>query len=294
MTRNPSWTPVPDFPRLFRPDPYRFEFAIRTSAEPWFQLGPGDDPALKERRRLLEVFPSRHAPWLAGADPVLQGLMRWFRDPIPGLAGGEGASMARELGAQWRPDYVLLRKDREGEHRMVGGCVCDPSSWDPAEKLGKSVAEIHSPVPTLNDRLGPRIRTLLERLPAAGLLARENWGLSAVPDRNLHPALQCPRLTADADPDRTWLRVEHQAFRAVPEADGIVFVIWLTVHPLREVLAVPGVAPLLCRALESMPESIAVYKGLAVARTPLLERIRAMVPDSVPDSRTLGSAHAQL
>ena len=156
------------------------------------------------------------------------------------------------------------------------------------------MAEIHSPVPTLNASLGPRIRTFLDRLPTDGILVRENWGLAAVPDRNLHPALQHPRLTADADPGRVWLRVEHQAFRAVPGVDGILFVIWLTVHPLREVLEVPGVAPLFCRALESMPEPIAVYKGVAAARMGLIGRIRAAVPDSVPNGSALGSAHAQL
>lgn len=177
---------------------------------------------------------------------------------------------------------------------MVGGCVCDPSSWDPSEKLGRTMAEIHSPVPTLNAVLGPRIRTFLERLPPDGILVRENWGLAAVPDRNLHPALRHPRLAPDTDPGRVWLRVEHQAFRAVPGVDGILFVIWLTVHPLREVLAVPGVAPLFCRALESMPEPIAVYKGVAAARMGLISRIRSAVPDSVSNGSTLGSAHAQL
>lgn len=246
------------------------------------------------RRRLLEVLPGRHAPWLPEADPVLESVFRWFGDSTPTAARGEGAMLARELGSRWRPDFVLLRKDREGVFRMVGGCVCDPSSWDPAEKLGKSVAEIHSPVPTLNAELGPRIGTFMERLPADGLLVRENWGLAAVPDRNLHPALQRPRLTAEADPDRVWLRVEHQAFRAVPGLDGVLFVIWLTVHRLRDVLAVPGVAPLFCRALESMPESIAVYKGLAEARMGLLVRIQETLPDSVPKDGTLGSGHAQL
>lgn len=253
-----------------------------------------DDPILVERRCLLKDFPSRHAPWLPEADPVLEVVVRWFVDP-PSTAGGrEGASLARELGARWQPDFVLLRKDQKGEFRMVGGCVCDPSAWDPSEKLGRTVAEIHSPVPTLNAALGPRIRTFLDRLPPDGMLVRENWGLAAVPNRNLHPALQLPGLTADADPSRVWLRVEHQAFRAVPGVDGILFVIWLTVHPLREVLAVPGVAPLFCRGLESMPEPIAAYKGVATARMGLMARIRAAVPDSVPSGSAVGSAHAQL
>jgi hypothetical protein len=70
-----------------------------------------------------------------------------------------------------------------------------------------------------------------------------------------------------------WLRVEHQAFRALPAADGIVFVIWLTVHPLAEALTDPVVRASFRHLLESMPASIADYKGLAEARPALIEQL---------------------
>ena len=157
-------------------------------------LGPTDDPVLMGRRRLLEVLPGRHAPWLPEADPVLESVFRWFGDSTPTAARGRGDA-GRELGSRWRPDFVLLEKGSGGVFPDGRRMRLRSPSWDPAEKLGKSVVEIHSPVPTLNAELGPRIGTFMERLPADGLLVRENWGLAAVPDRNLHPALQRPRLT---------------------------------------------------------------------------------------------------
>jgi len=241
--------------------------------EPWFRLADSAAPEVMHRRDLLTVHPERHAPWEPGADAVLDALLDLFPEAEARALRGGGVASGRALGGQWEPDFVLLRRDAMGEFRMVGGCVCDPSAWDPAGKLGRTVMEIHSPVPTLNQELGTRIRAFLDRLPTDATLSRENWGLAAVPDRNLHPALSLPRLTKGAALSGVWLRVEHQAFRALPSANGIVFVIWLTVHPLAEALTDPGVRVSFRHLLESMPASIAEYKGLAEARPALLDQL---------------------
>lgn len=248
---------------------------MRPASGTWFRLAEADHPELAARRALLTSFPGRHAPWNPQAAAVLDGLLELFEDDQAKSLRGGGAEAGRALGGLWEPDFVLLRRDHEGEFRMVGGCVCDPSAWDPAEKLGRTVGEIHAPVPGLNRELGGRIRTFLDRLPAEACFTRENWGLAAVPDRNLHPALGSPRLERETDLQRVWLRVEHQAFRALPAVEGIVFVIWLTVHPLMEVLRDPLVAASFRPLLETMPDSVAEYKGLAEARAGLIAKISA-------------------
>lgn len=241
--------------------------------ESWFRLADSAAPELVARRALLTTHGARHAPWGPGADAVLDALLGLFPEPEARALAGGGAGSGRALGGLWEPDFVLLRRDSEGEFRMVGGCVCDPSAWDPAGKLGRTVMEIHAPVPTLNQELGLRIRSFLDRLPLDATLSRENWGLAAVSDRNLHPALSPPRLTWDAALSGVWLRVEHQAFRALPEADGIVFVIWLTVHPLAEAIRDPDVRTSFRHLLESMPAAVADYKGLAEVRPSLMEQL---------------------
>ncbi|MBN8247474.1 MAG: DUF3445 domain-containing protein [Verrucomicrobia bacterium] len=266
-------SPVPDFVRLFRADPYRFEFGAHSSDFPWFTLASGPDMALARRAGLLAAHPDRHLPWTPAAAAVLDGLLDWFDDDRVRPLRGRGREGLARLAGLWEPDVVLLRRDPAGEFRMIGGCVCDPSSWDPAAKLGLRVAEIHAPVPGLNEQLGGRIQGFLDRLPEDTVICRENWGLAAVPDRNLHPEVPRGRLGPNTSPDSAWLRVEHQAFRALPGVQGLVFVIWLTVHPLQEVLETPGVAPLFRRHLETMPPAVAEYKGLAAARETLLRRL---------------------
>ena len=253
--------PIPDFRHLFRGDRFRFEFGVRTAEFEWFQLPSDASDRLEERQSLIAASPDRHLPWSAEADPLLDEVCSLFPPSDTVGSGLQGGDRAKALASRWEPDFVLMRGSPSGFH-MVGACVCDPSWWDPADKLGKPLEAIHSPVPTLNTALGDRIRIFLERLPVGPTLVRENWGLAAVPDRNLHPALDRPRLDATSRVSTTWIRVEHQAFRALPKSGGVAFLIWLTVHPLAEVLRDPVVAEGFRRQLVSMPPEIARYKGL--------------------------------
>jgi len=262
-------SPLPEFARLFRAERFRFEFGIRPAEANWFRLAPEESSELAERRYLLREQAERHAPWSEAADSVLDEVLGVFHEPEARAWVGQGVAGAHSLAGRWEPDFVLLRRV-DGQFRMVGACVCDPSWWDPAEKLGLPIEAIHAPVPQLNHELGARINTFLDRLPPGGTFTRENWGLAAVPDRNLHPALGRPRLEADLPIDRVWLRVEHQAFRALPESGGVAFLIWLTVHPLAEVVRDEATATAFFRQLATMPDDVARYKGLEQIRPSLL------------------------
>lgn len=258
------------FQRLFRGDKYRFEFGVRRGDEEWFRPSP-ESPVLAERRRWLAQSEVPVVFWQDDAAEVLAEALSLF--PAESSVVSDRARLER-FTAGWEPDFVLLRRTPEDEFRMVGGCVCFSSSWDPSEKLGHTVEAIHGPVPTLNADLGARIRTFLAKLPQGAVFERENWGLAAVPERNMHPLRQLPRLSAETPLEQVWLRVEHQAFRALPQTGGLLFVIHLTVHRLTDVLADPVTKAAFAQMLESMPDSIAGYKGIQPARAALLAQLR--------------------
>lgn len=254
--------------RLFAAEKYAFQFGMHRAAGGWFDLAAGDPDALADRRRWLRERPEWCRVWSPGAGPVLREALALF----PGFDGpADGIPGLLRLGELWEPDFVLLRRGDDGEFRTVAGVVCFPSSWDLREKLGLGVTAVHDVVPTLNPTLGSRIRTFLDRLPAEGVFERENWGLAAHGDRNAHPERPLPRLGPGNRVSDTWLRVEHQAFRNLPGSGGLLFVIRLTVHPLAELVRIPGVAADLRRQLLSMPEEVARYKGIAPARDSLVE-----------------------
>lgn len=256
--------------RLFPEGDFAFGFGMQRPRQEWFRWSPPDHEALQERRHWLSADPHRHLAWTDDAAPVLREAGALFPD-LP--TAPSDADALKELSRRWEPDLLLLRRDPLGQFRLVAGAVCFPSAWDPREKVGKTVDAIHAGVPTLNATLGTRINAFLDRLPPGQTFERDNWGMAAHSQRNAHPDRALPRLTDDATLETTWLRLEHQAFRALPDSGGLLFAIHLTVHPLASVLRPPGARDRLARQLRSMPDPIAAYKGILPARDRLLHQL---------------------
>lgn len=66
--------------------------------------------------------------------------------------------------------------------------------------------------------------------------------------------------------DEVWLRVENQIFFRLPETGGLLFGIRIENVSLSDVKKWPDAARGLPRALRTMPEEIARYKGIITAR----------------------------
>ena len=100
---------------------------------------------------------------------------------------------------------------------------------------------------------------------------RTNWGLTANPELNQHPALGLPKLTPKVDLANMWFRVERQALVALSETGGILFGIRLEVVPLAKLRENQVARDGLLEALNTVPEEIADYKNLVLARERLIE-----------------------
>ncbi len=158
----------------------------------------------------------------------------------------------------------------EPNHRLAAGCVCFPSSWSLASKHGLTLDQTHAIVPGLNPDLGRSINRFLTRLTPDEAWCRTNWGLSTSSELNQDPWRQLPRLTRGADPSSLWLRVEHQALVALPEANGVLFAIRIESVPLTTVAAIAIARTGLQHALQVMPPALADYKGITPVRDDLL------------------------
>lgn len=177
------------------------------------------------------------------------------------------------LGKLWEADFLLMKPDAEGVFRLYGGCLCFPSHWDLHDKLGKPMAEIHTPVPGLNETLGRQIDGFLQRIKPGTSWERANWGLSRTSELNLHPSHKPPRLDDTIVIDEVWFRLEQQSLVSLPECGGILFGIKLVIIPMHEIKADPTARRGMIRALQTMPEPMAQYKGIAKARQSLIEML---------------------
>ena len=255
----------PALDRLLKDGAFEFQMGMRRGDGAFFQNRPENGALLEERRRWFTSDPELYAACEPGGEAALAEATAFARSLNPGLA----ADSLLSLGANWEPDFLLLRQEDGGEFRLVAGGVCFPSHWALRDKIGHPLAAIHAPVPTLNATLQPKIDAFLANLRADTGWERWNWGLAPSAERNDHPARHLPRLTAATTLEACWFRAEHQAFRLLPETRTILFAIRIDIIPLAELANDPALAIRLAAALRSMPDEIAAYKGVATARFPI-------------------------
>jgi len=259
---------MPEWTRLFPDADFRWPIGLRPADAREFFAPAGEAGLLTERAHWLNEAPGEYALLTEDGAPLLA--------ETAAIAAEWGMPVASDdalhaLGRAWEPDFVLLSCGEEA-HSVEGGVVCFPSSWALREKLGRSLAFTHAPVPGLNDQLGARIHTMLAKLAPGAAWARENWGLSADHERNHHPSRPRRRLDATSTPDEVWLRIERQVLYKLPRTGGLLFGLRLEIVPLVTLAAEAKMG--LARAVASMPKDAARYKGFAAVREELLGWLR--------------------
>lgn len=279
--------PSSDWVRWLPLEPYRFQMGLHPG-DPRAFFGPWrtDHELRAERRRWLAILPQDHARLDPSGHPLLGEAARFAAAcgtpgvpeiPESGSAFSriEAYPLCLELGRVWAPDFLLLADDDSGTLRLRGGVVCFPSAWSLPEKMGRTVDEIHGVVPGLNAALGPSISRFLARILPGRAWERANWGLSRGGDLNRHPDRHLPCLEADTAWEEVYARVERQSFYRLPQTRGILFGIRLEIHPLGALSEIPEAIAGLAWALETMPDEVARYKGLAAVRPSLLRRLKS-------------------
>lgn len=259
-------------------------------SQPLFRIGLaplGDDPWLERDDRL--------PAYLAEKDRLLTH----HREAVFGAETGSEAAQTEALclieaalGVTAKPDdapliaaarlvvedLALLQKSPEG-WRLTAGCICFPSSWSLAQKLGKPLHDVHGPVPDFQH--GTRNAAIIERIfdnlrPDEPVI-RWNWSVYGN-DTLHHPHLSPPRRFGDgADADSVWLRVERQTLRKLPQTGAVLFTIGIHLTPLEAIEAPPERERLtegLIRQIEALDEAQTDYKGLSAERERLLGRLR--------------------
>lgn len=271
-----------DLSDLFPDQSYDFRIGLRRGEPAAFFQPRQDRSVLEQRRRAIEENPGACLGLLHGGELLVEEAIECFaawavlsQEDRAHLAG-EPASFhrLRVLGEKVEPDLLLLAPRLDGRMHLLAQCVCFPSSWFPAEKLGRPMDLIHEPAPGLNHTLGAQIDVFLARIRPGAAWLRSNWGLSASPELNQRPDRKLPRLTPELSLQEVWLRVERQALVSLPKSSGVLFGIRIQSERLSSLVEQsPAAAAGLARAIRTMPEDVARYKGIAVARVHLLSEL---------------------
>lgn len=151
---------------------------------------------------------------------------------------------------------VMVRAD---QWRLAAACVCFPSRWELASKSGRSLDEIHGPVPLYASRLAAPTLAFFDRLEPARSFWRLNWTL--LDDATLHQP-SSSRRTCETALERWYFRVERQTLRRLERTGAVVFTIRTYVASLDELCArYDDFAAALVHSLETAPDEVLDYKG---------------------------------
>ena len=167
----------------------------------------------------------------------------------------ELSETAKDLGQTLalcvQEDLVLMRG-----HVLEAAWVCLPSRWNPAEKVGRSFAEIHQPVPH-SQKLQTAQVNLTKAMSQKGPYVRYVWGLTYDPNLCQHPSL--PRWN---EGDTIFFRTERQVTVPLADLGRSWFLIRVYNVPLRQVLTTLERKQRLTEALRTMPPEHIAYKHM--------------------------------
>ena len=125
------------------------------------------------------------------------------------------------LGRLIQEDLCLLQLDGD-QHVLTGAILCFPAGWTLAQKLGRPLIEIHTPVESYNPDIARRVQRLFDAIRPEQPLWRAN---SLIYD---DPRLHQPRREGEPRPRpvaMAFARSERQCLIRLPQTRAVVFAI---------------------------------------------------------------------
>jgi heme-dependent oxidative N-demethylase alpha subunit-like protein len=256
---------VSDFPYVpLEPKGWRMAMGLRPlDLDHWLEVDERRDDELELKRQLLDssfdVVVATRPEGDEGSRELLTEVTRFLET--------HHADVALEVRANEHPVVAaarLVQEDlcvlvRSDVWRLQAACVCFPSRWNLASKLGTTLDDIHRPVPRYDVELSRPTNAFFDRLSPERSFWRLNWTLID------SPALHQPtsaRHSPHGDLATWFFRVERQTLRRLPESGAIVFTIRNYVASAKELCdSHEEFGATLLLNLDTAPEAMREYKG---------------------------------
>jgi hypothetical protein len=274
----------------FEPGSFRLRMGLSSlDLADWIEVDELMPVELAERRRLLAdqredvfaVVPSAEA----GCKEVLELLIEHLPRVHPQVYRRVGDQLINQVvDEQWdlsRPqlhplelagrlvqeDLCLLgRNAGQQDYVLKAACLCFPTRWRLSEKIGRSLDDMHGPIPGYGAFLSESVNQYFDRLRPDRPVTRMNW--SVLDDPALHQptghgrSVSMNSVSPENAGEALWLRVERQTLRRLPSSRDILFTIRVHVRPLSSLAEDPIQATRLADALEGVGDAMRVYKSL--------------------------------
>ncbi len=281
----------------FEEPPFRMVLDVeKTSEKDWFEVGEDKERSLQmtEKARLLA---SRHADVFLADDRALQAsheALSLMLDHLPAFWPNHYFRLDNAIGFKTRPgiertefpiestlkklhpldfaarlvqeDLVIMLPPNSEERKkgwwLGAASVAFPSRWSLKEKFGRSMSEIHSPVPFYDVYLENSVDKFFDFMPTGRIFSRRNWSVHDTPVLYQDGSESANNIVVNPENvgEKFWLRVERQTLRKMTETGAILFTIRIHLRKLKEIVAIEGAAERLALALKALPHEMQVYK----------------------------------
>ncbi|KAI0130407.1 hypothetical protein BJ170DRAFT_314229 [Xylariales sp. AK1849] len=160
----------------------------------------------------------------------------------------------RHLALAVDEDFLMLLPSPDGDgYSLQAFTWLYPVGFDPQDKLGKTLAELHGPVPSYREHLQKSMDRYFGRVAPGTVVNRVNWAVatsSTLCERGEYHLYSEDQVssTTEIDLDDTWVRCELQTLFALP-GGGKVLSVHLYLYPIREIKDA-GLTEEMCRAID--------------------------------------------
>ena len=221
--------------------------------EEWLWVDEAYAAQMARRARLIAERPEDVIAQGSGTEDALAELLATVLAALPALGFSVAADQVtcpdgrvvpldrsdilHTLGHILQQDLCVHQKpDGAEEHHLTAAVLCFPASWRLAEKIGRPLSQVHTPVDVYDDRMAQRVQRMFDAMPTDRLLWRGNALLYADPE--LHqPRSADHRRRPPGGRDRVWMRSERQVLRKLPRTGAVVFAIHTFVLPVEALSA---------------------------------------------------------
>ncbi|TVY17487.1 hypothetical protein LARI1_G004528 [Lachnellula arida] len=162
------------------------------------------------------------------------------------------------LGKNLDDDFLLLLPSSDGDqYELKGFITCFPSGFNPKEKFGMTLRDIHIPVPGYKEKLERSMDRFFERLEVGRVVQRSNWAITihgrlfAASGTHLYEGEE-PE-PEDIDVNNTFLRCERQLLHRLPKSKALVFSFKTYLYPLSDI-KIEGLGEDLAQAIDGLRE----------------------------------------
>lgn len=235
---------------------------------------PRGDAAVRELYSFLmsSYLPTRYPSMfrLSASGETLQNLVTGVDSPVSiSPSDGNISAAIATLAETVEDDMFLLRQTEPGGPHVVDAFVCCfPAGFDPSEKLGLLLRDVHGPVPGY-DKIGVSMERFFGRLEVGKGVKRMNWSIQTNtklfnPKAHTTPEDDITEEDVHFDMGQACARMELQTLTRLPHTRAILFSFKTYLYPLSEIKAEGG-GPALADAIDGLTEGNApamwVYKG---------------------------------